>query len=49
MIYFAGLRYAKMAVITMILPLFGSVVYARQEPSLPAGLSNDQNQQAQPA
>ena len=45
--FFAQLR-LRLVAITVVLPLLAVVSYAQEEPSLPAGLSNDQNQQAQP-
>jgi len=47
MIVFTKLQHISLTG-AMILLLFGVVVYAQEEPSLPAGLSNDQSQEEQP-
>jgi len=48
MIFFAGLRHIKLSAIVSMLLLVTAVVYAHQEPVLPAGLSNDQSRPEQP-
>ncbi len=47
--FFTKLQHIRLTGILIILLLLGAVVYAQQEPSLPAGLSGSQSQDNQPA
>jgi len=47
--FFTKIQYVRPTGISMILLLLGAVVYAQEEPALPAGLSSSQSQDNQPA